>query len=80
MDAALLLILLAMRAQARSAPGLPSRRSQQPQSSIAAGAWRRGGRAAGCGWMPSGRRVGGSRVRSAWIRALGELSLVRSRT
>jgi hypothetical protein len=79
MDAALPLILLALRAQARSAPGSPARRSQQPQSTIAAGAWRRGCRAVG-GRMLSGRHVGGLRVRSAWIRALGEVSFVRSRT
>src|SRR5262249_48364237 len=84
MDAALPLILLAMRARVGPVPAqLPQhrprpRQRRQPQCSMAARAWR--------GWQDAtanlcvldGRHVGRSRVRSAWIRALCEVSLVRS--
>ena len=82
MDAALLLILLAMRARADAMPArLPPHRPSQargPQCSIVARAWRHGRDAMANLSMLDGRHVGHSRVRSAWVRALCEVSLVQS--
>jgi len=92
MDAALLLILIAARARAGAMPGRAwrdaasghkpwrphCRERGRPRGSMVTRWWRGWRAAAGILSMPAGRDVAPARMRSAWMRALCEVSLIRS--
>ena len=92
MDAALLLILIAVGARTGAMAGgatrgqpsgrlerLSRRQAHRPRCGVAALWWHGWRDAAGDVPMPARRHVGRGRPRSAWVRALCDVSFVRSR-